>query len=415
MSIAQIKQMVSWRPGQLARNTAHASGWNILRIALQASSLILMARILGAEGYGKLAGTVALYVTFAQFAGLGSGIALVRHLARAGELHARMSATQRTYLATGMALFVLIWPLSILTLGGTLSPTTLAFLACAELVVAPMLLPLAYRHQAEENMFLSGAILTLAPFARFLAVLYALVAQVHDVAAFAPLYLGWLTIVVSGALCFAWPRGGDMRQRPSLIATIREGLPYVISGVAVTAGGELDKTILLRSAGGALAGQYAAAYRIMQAMTLPVNSLIMAVTPRQFAASGPDHRRQRKWLFATTILYSTIAASFLWLLAPYASLALGNEFQESSKLLRFLCLVIVTNSVRQVVVMLLTTGGMQAARNVVETGAVVVSVAAMLILIPIFSIVGAITALIGADGIAILFGLYSLRKKDNTA
>ncbi|MBS0318771.1 MAG: oligosaccharide flippase family protein, partial [Proteobacteria bacterium] len=118
-----------WRPGSIARNTAHASSWSGVRIALQAASLVLMARILGAGGYGALAGSVALFMVCGQFTGLGSGIALVRHVSRGGELRCRFAATERAYLLSGLVLTVIAVPVSLVLLGSLVSASALIFLA----------------------------------------------------------------------------------------------------------------------------------------------------------------------------------------------------------------------------------------------------------------------------------------------
>lgn len=418
MPLVRIKQLASWRPGQLARGTAHAGGWNVARIALQAGSLILMTRLFGAEGYGALAGSVALYVTFAQFAGLGSGIALVKHLARSGGIHARLSATQYVYFATGVALFTAAWPLSIMLLGGVLTPVTLACLAAAELVAAPSFLPLAYRYQAEERMLMSGAMLTLPPCARFSAILCALMLGVNDVATFAPLYLGWLTVVTIVTLLAAWPKGGGMQPRPSLISIVREGLPYMVSSAAATAGSELDKTILLRYAGATVTGQYAAAYRIMQAATLPVNSLILAASARMFRSSESNPSKFDGLLLMVVFGYSMIAAAALWLIAPIAHALLGKGFLELESYLRWLCLLLVTGCLRQFVAAQLTTKDLQKIRNFIEIGGLCVSLALLLLVVPIFGAWGAVAAL-GLSDVSVItlasFQIFRSSKKNKRA
>lgn len=398
MLFSRIKQLSSWRPGQLVRNTTHAGGWNVVRAALQAACLILMARIFGADGYGALVGTIALYITFAQFAGLGSGIALVRHLARAGTLHAQLSATQRAYLVTSVVLFGLAWPFSAMVLGTTLDRTTLAILAIAEIVVAPMLGPLIYRYQAEERMFIFGALQTFIPLARFTAILLAPIFKIRNVDDFAPLYLTCLVIVVLVSLSIFSPRGQGNQQRPSLVATIRGGFPYVISSVAVTAGSELDKTILLHSAGGVIAGQYAAAYRIMQAATLPVNSLILAVTPRLFRAQhGTFAGKTTRILISATLIYAFLTSILMWLIAPLIPWLLGRGFAHSIGLLRLMCTLLITTCLRQMLVAQLTAFDMQKFRNFVECIAVMFAIAAMLVTIPIYGPIGAIGTALACD------------------
>jgi O-antigen/teichoic acid export membrane protein len=409
-----IKQLVSWRPGRLARSTLHAGGWNVARIGLQAGSLILMTRLFGAEGYGALAGSVALYITFAQFVGLGSGIALVKHLARSGEMHTQLSATQCVYFATSAALFIAVWPLSIKLLGGVLTPTTLACLAAAELVAAPSFLPLAYRYQAEERMLMSGAMLTLPSCARFGSVLCALMLGLSDVGAFAPLYLGWLTVITVVTLLIAWPRNGGKQPRPSLTSIVREGLPYMVSSAAVTAGGELDKTILLRYAGGIVTGQYAAAYRIMQAATLPVNSLILAASARMFRSPESNPSKFDGLLFMAILGYALIAAAALWLIAPIAHVLLGKGFFESEFYLRGLCLILVTGCLRQFVAAQLTTRDLQKSRNFIEITGLCISLCLLLLFVPIFAAWGALAALGLSDLSVITLASFQISRNNKS-
>jgi len=49
---AWFHRLHSWRPGRLARNTVLATFWQGVRIVLQFAYLVLVARMLGAEGYG---------------------------------------------------------------------------------------------------------------------------------------------------------------------------------------------------------------------------------------------------------------------------------------------------------------------------------------------------------------------------
>lgn len=407
-AIERIARLLSWRPGQLAWNTAHAAGWNVIRIGLQAGSLILMARLFGAGGYGALAGTLALFGTCAQVVGLGSGVALVRHIAREREHHARLVSTQLAYASTGLLACILALPLSTALLGDAVPAGALACLAVTEIVVTPALLPLAYRYQALERMFLSGAMLTLATFTRFAAVLSAFLLGRRDIGTFSVMYLCCLTAGTVAIFLCAWPRVGGKRTNHNLLSTLREGLPFVVSGVATTAGGELDKTIVLRSLGEVMAGQYAAASRIVQAATLPINSLVLATTPRLFATRGSKRRRQALQLFGAAFTYAMVAASMVWALAPLAPTLLGRSFDSSVDVLRMLCIVIITNCMRQITVMLLTTHDMQATRNRIEITAIATSLLAMAPLIQWLGTAGVIVALTAGDVLIMALSLRTL-------
>jgi len=370
-----------------------------------------MARILGAGGYGALAGSVALFMVCGQFTGLGSGIALVRHVSRGGELRCRFAATERAYLLSGLVLTVIAVPVSLVLLGSLVSASALIFLAMAEILVAPALLPLVYRYQAKERLFLSSAIGTLAPIARLAAIASVAVLGRRDVTSFAQSYLAWLVLTAAITLYLAWPRSDATTATCTTRHAIREGLPYAVSGLALTAGSELDKTVLLRLAGEAVTGPYAAAYRIASAATLPVNALVLAASPRLFRTPSKDNARLAAAMLAVVLGYAALASSALWLLAPFAPWLLGHGFDNATPLLRALCVIIFTGTLRQYVTALLTTRDLQGNRNVIEIGGVCVSLAMLLILVPMFGAHGAVFAVAVSDTVVILAGFSRVTKR----
>jgi O-antigen/teichoic acid export membrane protein len=183
----------------------------------------------------------------------------------------------------------------------------------------------------------------------------------------------------------------------------------MVSSAAMTAGSELDKTILLRSAGGVIAGQYAAAYRIMQAATLPVNSLILAAAPRMFRTAG-QARKLTSALFIATLCYAFFTALAIAVFSPFARIVLGDGFAGSEAFLRGLCFIVVTNCLRQLVTAQMTTTDMQKSRNLIEITGLVVSIALLLLLIPSLGPWGAIIALGVADTSVILLGFTRISR-----
>lgn len=398
-----LRALASWRPGRLARNTAHAGAWTVARIALQGLSLILLARLFGAGGYGALAGTMGLYMTVAPLVGLGSGTALVRHLARDGDI-AKLASTQAIYVLSGLVLFALLWPLSLWLLPAHLPARALAMLAFAELVVAPALLPLAYRYIAAERMSVAGGLQTAAPIARCVAAALALALNARSLDVFAAIYLASLVLVV---VPLVWRSRPVMRAAwGALRHEVREGTPYAVSHMATTAGSEIDKTMMLRFAGDMLTGHYSAAARVAQAALLPVSALVVAAGPRLFrnsAGSGP--------LFLAAGGYALFAAVGLWLVAPLLPLVLGGDFAASVPLLRLMCLLVLTGALRQMVLMLLTASDRQGARNWIEITAIAAGLSLMPVAIPRWGAAGVVGCLMLTDAVLILLGARMLRNR----
>lgn len=409
-----MNSLFKWRPGVLAWNTAHVTGWNLARALLQALSLILIARQFGASGYGGLAGAVALYTTIAQFVGMGSGVVLVRNGSRDQTLlPGELRTTQGLYLGTGLLAFLVAWPLSSLALPESMSVSMLGYLAAAELVAAPAMLPIIYAHQARERMGLFGFTLALAPLARLLAVLISLYlhANIEEFAKIycATLFLTALLVVTSQLKLFGKPER-------SLKLTLRAGFPYAITGVASTAGSELDKTVLLRYEGSEIAGHYAAPYRVLQAAVLPVMSLALSAAPRLFraASAGGIHGIYLP-LVLLAALYATTAGAIIYFVAPLLPSVLGIEFTESVELLRWMLPLFFLNCIRQVLGTTLTGADFQWRRNALEAFSATASIAGLLILVPRYGTAGAITAVSVSELLFILLAIWILTRESEAS
>lgn len=55
-----IKHWLTWRPGGYLRDSGMLFGWLMLRTAAQTALFILVARSLGADGYGALIAVMAV-------------------------------------------------------------------------------------------------------------------------------------------------------------------------------------------------------------------------------------------------------------------------------------------------------------------------------------------------------------------
>jgi O-antigen/teichoic acid export membrane protein len=109
--------------------------------------------------------------------------------------------------------------------------------------------------------------------------------------------------------------------------------------------------------------------------------------------------------------YAVLASMSLWLLAPLAPWLLGPGFDYVTPLLRALCLVVITSSLRQCVTALLTTRDLQASRNMIEIGGVCLSIAFLMILVPCAGAYGAVAAIACADVAVSALGAKALLKR----
>jgi O-antigen/teichoic acid export membrane protein len=406
----RIKVMAAWRPGRLAHNVAHVGGWNALRIALQALNLVLLARVFGPELYGALSGSVALYLTAAQFVGLGTGISLVRHVSRGGEAIAKLRSIQRVYVLSGLCICVLAWATSTWLFGHYLPAGVLLMLAAADIAVMPLVVPLACRFQAEERLGMTSALLTIAPVARCAAVTILLLIGVRSIGWYAAIYLLGMSSCVGMLLVRLWPRGNNGTSTlPSIASEVGEGIRYAVSSATVTANSELDKSVMLRLAGELATGHYSAASRVAQAAIMPVQALLVSISPRWFRDHAAETSlRNLSLAFGFSAIYSLVAALACWLAAPFLPILLGQAFSPSIPLLQLLGLAIISGSLRLTTMTVAMTSDLQTSRNLIEITCLGLSLLIMFLLVPRYGGIGAVISIVISDVCAISLGAAAL-------
>jgi len=67
---ATLTKLLAWRPGGYLRASGVLLGWLALRTLAQTALFVLVARSMGADGYGALIAVMALAGVF-SFAGMG--------------------------------------------------------------------------------------------------------------------------------------------------------------------------------------------------------------------------------------------------------------------------------------------------------------------------------------------------------
>ena len=358
--------------GKLAGNTIISTFWQCLRIAGQALWVIMIARALGAPGYGAFAGIAGLATTLGGFAGLGTGLLLLQNVSRD---HAMFGAHWRkatlTTLASGLVLVVFFCLVARPIAGSYATLPVIAAIGLSELVCYPLVYVAGFAFQSHERLGWSGALATLMSGARLLAiVVFWFSAATMDLATYAWFHLGASVVTAMCALGLVRVLLRSPRARFELRASeVREGLSFSavwFTGNALT---ELDKTLALRFAGSEIAGVYSAAYRLVSALTLPVASLALAAQPRLFrkgADPADGNPRLVRHLALVAAAYGSAASIVLLVLAGLLPVLLGHAFESATKAARLLALVPPLFSLRLIGNTVLMTSGRQLVRVAIE-------------------------------------------------
>jgi O-antigen/teichoic acid export membrane protein len=206
----------------------------------------------------------------------------------------------------------------------------------------------------------------------------------------------WLASYKLGA-----PRLALARIRGELV----EGCYFGASLSAQSVYNDIDKTMLARLSTLDATGIYAAAYRLIDVVFVPVRSVLYASYPSFFrygqggvAASYAFAKR----LLPMAVGYSAAAMIGLFVAAPVIPLLLGAEYARTVEALRWLALLPLLKSVHYFLADSLTGAGYQGVRTFAQMGVAVFNVALNLWLIPGYSWRGAAWASIASDAMLVV-------------
>jgi O-antigen/teichoic acid export membrane protein len=217
-------------------------------------------------------------------------------------------------------------------------------------------------------------------------------------------YLGyavWLTL-------FRLPRSG---VRPGLGRPTRthrsNAAGFAATTMAASIQSDGDKTALNYFGHGVDAGLYGAAFRLVSFALMPINALDGALFQR-FLVHDPDakgqHLRRCIQASAVTFVGSLGLASVLWIAAPWATIIIGDEFEESVSILRWLLLFVPVYAVSTSPMNALLGLGRLRERVTVYVASAAVSLVFYVTLIPSLSWHGAIIGTIAGEVFAVVAG-----------
>jgi len=407
--------------GQLARSTYVTSGWMTLRVALQTVWVALIARALGPEGYGFLAGITALAATLGTMTGVGFGVLLLQDASREIETFSgawkralAMAATSGAFLCFVYALFA---PRVFATQGEN---GNFVAVSITELLCFPIIAIASYAFQAHERMGWAGALQSLIPAGNLVAFgLFAWWSPTHTLAAYLPFHaiMAVLSALGSIAIVQSILSPGPARYTPTP-RDIREGAGFSVMRLADTALVTLDKSLTLRMADSHSAGIYSAAYRLISVATLPLVSLSMSALPRLFRANGQDKTMVQlvRKLLMVTVAYGAFAGIAAWFIAGALPILLGDRFRPTVEVARWLTLSPLLQGLYIIGANLLVTQKMVGLRVAAQLLTLGVMMLTAVTLIPNFGLAGAAGMLLitQAVGAVLIWFCYALgRHRDS--
>ena len=410
---ATLKALLGARHNPLARNTFWMFLGQGARIPIQAAYFILIARSLGAQGYGAFVGVTALVAILAPFCGLGSGNLLVKNVSRDGSCFPNYwgKALVLTLLSGGALLAVAVLG-SVLLLPATIPFPLILCVAVAELVCARLLDAASLAFQAFQRIGRVAQLSVLPTLVRLISLALLLLVTRHPSAVlwgYCYLAGNFLSALVA-VLLVNRELGRPAWQRKLLLAEMREGLCFSLSISSQNVYNDIDKMVLARLATLEAAGIYAAAYRIVDVAFTPVRSLLCASYAR-FFQHGVGGIRQAL-AFATKLLpgaaaYGLAASLLLFAMAPLLPYLLGPEYSDTVVALRWLSLLPLIKVLHSFAADALSGAGFQGVRSLWQMVTALGNVALVLWLVPLYSWRGAAWASLASDLLLVL-GMWGI-------
>jgi O-antigen/teichoic acid export membrane protein len=390
---------------RLSRNAAWSGAGQIARVSLQGAYFVIVARVLGVDGFGAFAGVVALAALGSPFAPLGAINLLVKHVSTGS----RSAAVQFsngvlvTVVAGGAFVVLLVVAAPAVAPAGVLLGT-IVMIATADVVAGNLILLAGSLGQARERL-MSTAVYPILLNAGRLAGLVVVVTVVDDagLTAVAASYLV-SSVLLSGPIVWAILRrfGGFRADLRTFAAQWREGLLFAVSISAQNVYNDIDKTMLARLDTLGAAGIYAAAYRILDFTFVPMRAALAAAYPRFFQA-GADGLRSAltvtRKIALPGLAYAVLAAGVLLVGAPALPLVLGAEYAPSVGAVQMLAMLPLLRWIHYLAADSLTGAGYQGRRTACQVAVAAINVGLNLWLITAYSWTGAVIATLVCDGL----------------
>ncbi|HEY9016964.1 lipopolysaccharide biosynthesis protein [Thiomicrospira sp.] len=401
--------------GPIALGTIRTSFALGLRLLIQAGTLLLVARMLGPDEFGAFAGIASLAVLLGALSAFGMNLVLLGEVSREPSRRNEILpyAIPTTLLCgsvlLGFYLVVAYWvlPMSVVPWAAVLA------IGVAELLLQPLFILPANEHLALGRTARSQLLLNFPLGLRFLSAVVIVLVQFDQpllVYGYAYLFVSISSLFLAGATMQApWP-SIKMWRLPKP-AELKHSAGYAALAVSAAGPSELDKVIAVKLLPANESGLYAAASRVVGAVTLPIFALMLSALPRLFR-EGRENSKQTgrliKWIFAATLGYTILLAGVIWLVSPVFTFLFGDKYAGIEGLVKLLCIAIPGLGLRVVSGSILMTMNRPWIRFALEVLGVVLLLTLALFAVPSLGSGGMILALAVSEWVMAFAGLFMI-------
>lgn len=339
--------------GPIARGTIRTTFVLGLRLAVQAGTLLIVARLLGPYRFGAFAGLTSLAVILGTLSNFGTHLVLLSEVSRdPARRQFVLAYAVPTTLFCGAGLMAIYLSLSTLALGdAAIAWHVLIAIGVTETLLQPLFGLSTTEHLALGRIARSQLLTILPLILRLTAAAAAWFLHFYDpLTTYAYGYLVASLIALTIAtitLPAPWPRPSTWRFASKTEMNAAAG--YAALGLTAASPAELDKTLAAKVLPLGAAGVYAVGARVIGATTLPVIAMMLSALPRLFREGQTEPKRTShllSWIFGATMAYSLALTVALWFLASLFDWAFGAKYVGLGHMIRWLCFATIGMSLR---------------------------------------------------------------------
>lgn len=333
--------------GPLAKSTLRTGLVLGVRLFVQTGTLLLVARMLGAQQFGAFAALAAIAVLLGSLSTFGMRVVLLRNVSRDAnsELATLQVALPVTLLCSLLLFFSFLIATALQWAHHQIPFHTLSMIGAAEIILMPLLALRAAGQHGLGKVATSQLTMLLPLLLRLLAALAVLLANPENPL---PAYAAGYLIAAALALALSllaplprWPGLSLWRLPDKKTITIAGG--YAVLNLNRIGPTELDKALAGTLLPLDTAGTYSAASRLIGATTLPVTAMNLSALPRLFREHDSNPKTGRKLLlimYSTAFCYGVAIAACTWIAAPLVPQVFGIGFQNIEKMIQVLSFVV---------------------------------------------------------------------------
>jgi O-antigen/teichoic acid export membrane protein len=390
------------------------------RILLQVAYFILLARILGSANFGLYSGVLGLVSVFVPFAAWGSGLILIKHISRdPQEFSIYWGTAMIVTLTVGSLLCLVVFGLGTFIYSPLIAMTLVLPVAIGDLFGIRYAELSGQAFQAFQRLSRTSLIWVLFSSLRLIAVVVLILLPINKTLNIW-VFFYMVSGLLSGLISMIWVHkelGKGKLSLRGMHGEWRNGFYFSVSTSASGVYNDLDKTMLSRLSTDVIAGEYSAAYRVLDAVYIPVRAIVMSSFPRFFQTGKnglKDAARYAGRLIPFTVLISGLAWIGMVLISPLLPRILGADYGLTPKIVIWLGPILFFRSIHNLLANTLTGADYVGLRAAVQIIIALLNLVLNLLWIPVYGWMGAVWSSLVSDGglVVLLFILiYFLNKK----